>query len=190
MSESIKRDSLSSDDDGEWKESGSLQIGDEVLSASGEWQRVFSIEQQAKSEQVYNFAVADNHNYFVGNNGVLVHNRYIALDNDALIPLLEGTPASAAAVARAIGSDIPVISITVAKQFLVKGDAALLREFLQLTGGRISPAASSGTVNRLVSLGVHLKDARAIGAAIDQGMKFLTRDKSILNKVPGTAISF
>jgi RHS repeat-associated protein len=68
------RDSLTGDDDGEWRASGALQVGDEVLSASGQWQKVVSIERQAKNEQVYNFAVEDNHNYFVGGKGQLVHN--------------------------------------------------------------------------------------------------------------------
>jgi hypothetical protein len=70
------RDALASGDDGEWKAAASLQIGDKVLSASGEWKRIVNYEQQARDEQVYNFAVEDNHNYFVGQSRILVHNTY------------------------------------------------------------------------------------------------------------------
>lgn len=74
------RDSIS-DDEGEWREAGSLQIGNEVLSASGSWEKVVAIEQQQRNETVYNFAVADNHNYFVGEKGALVHNVCSLLDD-------------------------------------------------------------------------------------------------------------
>lgn len=68
------RDSLSSDDDGEWLEAGRIRVGDEVLSASGHWKRVVSATREARTEQVYNFAVEGNHNYFVSSAGFLVHN--------------------------------------------------------------------------------------------------------------------
>jgi RHS repeat-associated protein len=67
------RDSIG-DDDGDWRDAGSLKIGDEVLSSVGTWQKIVGVEQKERSEQVYNFAVEDNHNYFVGQNGTLVHN--------------------------------------------------------------------------------------------------------------------
>jgi hypothetical protein len=72
------RDSID-DADEDWREAGSLQTGDEVLTAGGKWQQIVSIEQQERSKQVYNFAVEDNHNYFVGQNGTLVHNNYLEI---------------------------------------------------------------------------------------------------------------
>ncbi len=68
------RDSIGDGDEDQWREAGKLQIGDEVLSASGVWERIAGVEQQTRSEKVYNFAVQDNHNYFVGEQGTLVHN--------------------------------------------------------------------------------------------------------------------
>lgn len=42
---------------------------------SGEWVRVLRVETRAEGATVYNFEVAKNHTYFVGNLGVLVHNQ-------------------------------------------------------------------------------------------------------------------
>ncbi len=64
-------------DEGEWIEAGSLQVDDKVRTPSGGWRQIVSVEQEQKSETVYNFAVADNHNYFVGEQGTLVHNSYL-----------------------------------------------------------------------------------------------------------------
>ena len=83
------RDDLGSgDDEGEWQAAGRLQVGDEVLLKSGQWERVLSVNRQARSEQVYNFAVENNHNYFVGRNGALVHNQCMTPDQIALKELV------------------------------------------------------------------------------------------------------
>jgi hypothetical protein len=71
------RDNLSSDEDeeGEWVEAGELRVGDKVRLASGNWTSIVNVERQAGGATVYNFEVADNHNYFVGRNAFLVHNQ-------------------------------------------------------------------------------------------------------------------
>jgi hypothetical protein len=38
---------------------------------------VSSIRKLSSDNMVYNFEVADNHNYFVGKSGILVHNKNI-----------------------------------------------------------------------------------------------------------------
>jgi hypothetical protein len=67
------RDSLSGDD-GEWIPAQDLRAGDEVLSAAAGWARVLDIQAQHGNVTVYNFEVAGNHDYFVGQSGLLVHN--------------------------------------------------------------------------------------------------------------------
>ena len=72
------RSNLSSDDEansqGEWKAANALEIGDEVLQANGSWSFVESVTVRESGAKVYNFEVSDNHNYFVGEIGTLVHN--------------------------------------------------------------------------------------------------------------------
>jgi hypothetical protein len=62
------------DDDGEWIEAGKLRIGDEIRRANGDWAKVESVTQRNDGAKVYNFEVADNHNYFVGQTHLLAHN--------------------------------------------------------------------------------------------------------------------
>ena len=64
----------SGDDEGAWIEAGKLQVGDEIRTSSGGWSKVESITQQTKGAKVYNFEVADNHNYFVGQSNLIAHN--------------------------------------------------------------------------------------------------------------------
>ncbi|HEX7956913.1 MAG TPA: RHS repeat-associated core domain-containing protein, partial [Pyrinomonadaceae bacterium] len=70
------RSDLSGEDDpeGHWKFAGDLRAGDEVRRPSGEWVKVVSIKSRDGKVTVHNFEVADNHNYFVGQLGVLAHN--------------------------------------------------------------------------------------------------------------------
>ncbi|MEN9502473.1 MAG: hypothetical protein RI964_1758 [Pseudomonadota bacterium] len=58
-----------------WVQAGQLQIGDELSSwKAGETQTVQAITHDAQHHDTYNFEVADYHTYFVGNDGVWVHN--------------------------------------------------------------------------------------------------------------------
>ncbi|MCR9144617.1 MAG: TIGR04388 family protein [bacterium] len=56
-----------------WVEARKLRAGDISKATAGE-ERIASVTIDARHEAVYNFSVADNHNYFVGESGVLVHN--------------------------------------------------------------------------------------------------------------------
>jgi RHS repeat-associated protein len=61
--------------DGGWIHAGSLKAGDFVFDIDGAAPvTVESISFEIVSEKVYNFEVAELHNYFVGDEGVLVHN--------------------------------------------------------------------------------------------------------------------
>jgi len=51
-----------------------MRIGDLVQSLQGAWRRVVSITPVEGQETVYNFTVAKDHDYFVGETGFLVHN--------------------------------------------------------------------------------------------------------------------
>jgi hypothetical protein len=64
---------LASNDDGEWRKTQDLQVGDEIKLANGAWAKVLEVRFKGKG-QVYNFTVAGNHNYFVGDLQLLTHN--------------------------------------------------------------------------------------------------------------------
>lgn len=58
-----------------WLPADQLSVGDWLRRPDGTWVQVVKIEYSASSAIVYNFTVADNHNYFVGLLGALVHNK-------------------------------------------------------------------------------------------------------------------
>lgn len=60
--------------EGVWVAAGELRPGDELLRADGSWAEVEGVEGEWRTEAVYNFEVEDNHDYFVGERGALVHN--------------------------------------------------------------------------------------------------------------------
>ncbi|MDF3819597.1 polymorphic toxin-type HINT domain-containing protein [Leptospira sp. 96542] len=58
----------------EWIEAKDLVSGDVALGADGRELVITDITIDERAETVYNFEVENNHTYFVGENGVLVHN--------------------------------------------------------------------------------------------------------------------
>jgi hypothetical protein len=59
----------------EWIEVKDLKVGDRVLLSDGKEVAISGIRSyNVDATKVYNFEVADNHTYFVGEDGVLVHN--------------------------------------------------------------------------------------------------------------------
>ena len=61
-----------------WIRASLLEIGDILISAEGEEKAIEDIQRKDYTEPipVYNLEVANNHNYFVGTNKILVHNAY------------------------------------------------------------------------------------------------------------------
>ena len=59
---------------GYWTVAELVRSGDKIRLASGKWSTVEKIRKQKKGAETYNFEVADNHNYFVGETKLLVHN--------------------------------------------------------------------------------------------------------------------
>ncbi|SEB17822.1 Hint domain-containing protein [Pedobacter hartonius] len=59
---------------GEWKEIQNLETADQLENITGEMILIRNIGMLGKSVLVYNFSVADNENYFVTEEGILVHN--------------------------------------------------------------------------------------------------------------------
>ena len=51
-----------------------MAAGDLVFTAKGRWTKVTAISGVEGKGTVYNFEVAENHDYFVGQSGILVHN--------------------------------------------------------------------------------------------------------------------
>lgn len=60
---------------GEWKAAGDLTVGDRVVTMTGEATlEVTEVEKLSRTVTVYNLTVEGEHNYYVAENGVLVHN--------------------------------------------------------------------------------------------------------------------
>ncbi|MEQ1907028.1 MAG: polymorphic toxin-type HINT domain-containing protein, partial [Pirellulaceae bacterium] len=58
-------------------DAGDLEIGEAVVALDGQHFRLTSITPRAGPETVYNFEVALDHVYYVGEGGLLVHNLYL-----------------------------------------------------------------------------------------------------------------
>lgn len=61
---------------GEWIEARALQADDLLQNKDGDYVTILSIETVPHYEKVYNFDVQDNENYYVAEEGILVHNGY------------------------------------------------------------------------------------------------------------------
>ena len=62
------------DKEADWTKAGEMQVGDLVLTTKGKWREVTAIVPLEGQQIVYNFEVEENHDYFVGTAGFLVHN--------------------------------------------------------------------------------------------------------------------
>jgi hypothetical protein len=69
----------------DWMKAGEMQIGDLVLTDDGKWNKVTATVPLDGQQTVYNFEVADDHDYFVGTTGLLVHNTFCLGKTDGLI---------------------------------------------------------------------------------------------------------
>ena len=58
-----------------WIPASDLKVGDLVLLANGELQEISKIDTEVKPLTVYNFEVSNTHNYYVGENQILAHNK-------------------------------------------------------------------------------------------------------------------
>ncbi|MCY0976720.1 GH-E family nuclease [Chryseobacterium wangxinyae] len=66
----------------EWIEAGSLRAGDLLHLKGGDYTTIISIETLPHYEKVYNFDIEDNENYYVTEDGILVHNGYGSAADD------------------------------------------------------------------------------------------------------------
>jgi hypothetical protein len=58
-----------------YKAANQVQVGDALISETGEWIKVTDISHQQGKFTVYNFEVEGAHSYFAGKDRVLVHNK-------------------------------------------------------------------------------------------------------------------
>ena len=63
------------DSNPQWICAKDLHIGQWVLFADGTWHIIHKIEINIEHQTVYNFEVSNNHNYYVGYNQILAHNK-------------------------------------------------------------------------------------------------------------------
>ena len=61
-------------DSGHWITAANLRPGELVETIDGNWRKIESVTHDSGEEPVYNFTVAKDHDYFVGETGFLVHN--------------------------------------------------------------------------------------------------------------------
>ena len=59
----------------EWIQASELKVGDLVLFADGTLHKISKIKTKLRILTVYNFEVSNNHNYYVGKNQILAHNK-------------------------------------------------------------------------------------------------------------------
>ena len=59
-----------------WRSAGDLAVGDTVITVDGRRARVKAVKGAPGLHTVHNFAVEQHHTYFVGQQGVWVHNQY------------------------------------------------------------------------------------------------------------------
>jgi len=57
-----------------WNAAGNLKVGEALRLQNGITVVIKKVDTSVRTETVYNFTVANYHNYFVGRDGVLVHN--------------------------------------------------------------------------------------------------------------------
>ena len=57
-----------------WIAAEDLKVNDKVLYANGKYHKITAISDTELTSPVYNITVENNHNYYVGDNGILVHN--------------------------------------------------------------------------------------------------------------------
>ncbi len=72
-------------------EAEALSIGDALAAADGSTEIITNAFIKDTTLKVYNFTVEDNHNYFVGNSGLLVH-------NDCFLDRIKNSPGLVAAI--------------------------------------------------------------------------------------------
>ena len=58
----------------DWVAAKNLKVGDMVMYADGTYHSITDIISELQVNTVYNLHVKDNHNYYVGENNILVHN--------------------------------------------------------------------------------------------------------------------
>jgi len=78
---------------GHWMPASNLIVGDQILTKDGDWRTVLVVAALGPEQTVYNFEVDGNHDYFVGETGLLVHNGGLCLykwGKDTGVPVQEG----------------------------------------------------------------------------------------------------
>jgi Pretoxin HINT domain len=91
--------------EGEWIKAAELKVGDPVLAKSGAWTKVTAVSPIEKQETVYNFEVEEDHDYFVGAVGLLVHNYGPCFPDGSLrTNIVNATPTSSLNAELAMGS--------------------------------------------------------------------------------------
>jgi hypothetical protein len=79
-------------DSGHWITAANLRPGELVETIDGNWRKIESVTHDSGEEPVYNFTVANDHDYFVGETGFLVHNANCNCQRHHITPKYLGGP--------------------------------------------------------------------------------------------------
>jgi hypothetical protein len=129
-------------DCGWWKAAENLKVGDKILNSKGELKTLIgkSVEALQELERIYNLNVDQFHTYFVGSNGLLVHN------NCTPEMMAAGREAIANARARGI-TDSKVLSEVGSRVADAVGDAKAIGITDATQIQRISDNAAEAVIN-------------------------------------------
>ncbi|TGL66538.1 TIGR04388 family protein [Leptospira kmetyi] len=166
----------------EWVEAKDLKVGDLTFTKDGKLLQIGFIHVDEREETVYNFTVENDHDYYVGEVGILVHNVDCPLTTTALFgnnPFLDpGTTAGLAKKLIESGVDTVKFGLDVAACF--SGHCDNIGKTLETLGTAIDkmqadPAGTSAAAKEALSkfkaslLGENgsIKQGEAIGSLID-----------------------
>jgi RHS repeat-associated protein len=110
-----------------------------------------------------------------------VEKKLVSLDNNALIAAVEKGEKDL--VKAAIGAEKPIVSITAAKEFLVKGNKSELKAFMIEIGATISKkggSASQAAALQQTGRALGNADAMILAGAINNDATILTRDGNFI----------
>ena len=132
--------------DGKWVEAKNITVGNILRTFEGKGSRVVGIEFDKSNSQVFNFEVADKHNYYVGHESILVHNSNCSIGEAQQIhnQLADGSRGyNTTAVARLQDADGNVLDVVAGSSQLSEAQLAEARRLGYTPIGRYVRASGN-----------------------------------------------
>ena len=150
-----------------WVPAEQLRPGDLLLTRSGAAVEVAAVEERIGLFAVYNFEVANAHNYYVSEAEVLVHNRSCLGENDGLGGETELGSGTAAASSEAAAADemATVTSAADATADVAASELSAAAAAGTVTGGATGASAAAASTSGVAALAITAEAAAAADAA-------------------------